>query len=468
MIRVNAPNILMIMVDQFRADWLSCAGADFLPTPNIDRIAAQGIRFELAACNSPVCGPSRCSLAAGQYPHRLGNLENFVNYPNRQPTYYQALRQAGYRVGIVGKSDLHKGDHWYGLDGNLPLMFHLGFTDPHETEGKMNAAFRRNQLMNFELDPQEDAHLAGPYQRYLRDLGLLGDFVDDYRGRFAGWSYWNASPSPLPADHFHDSYIGRKACEFLERTTAESPWHLFVSFVGPHDPWDAPVEYAEAYRPDAFPASIQDTLAGKPEWVKKKAKKQTGDMSDEALHRVKRQYGAAIRLIDDWVGRILDTLERKGIAGETIIVFCADHGEMMGDHGLFQKSTMYEGALRIPLIIADPREERAGTSEALAELMDLHPTILEWAGARYAPDNLDARSLVPYLSGQAADHKPYQFSELNNTRMVFDGRYKLIENHNDIDELYDLQDDPQELRNVLQASPDIARRLRRTMLELRK
>jgi len=437
-------------------------------TPNIDRIAARGVRFERAVCNSPVCGPSRSSLAAGVYPHRIGNLENFVNYPLSQPTYYQALRQAGYRVGIVGKSDLHKGDHFYGLNGDLPLMYHLGFTDVHETEGKMNAAFRRNRLMQLEIDPNDDSHIAGPYQRYLRDRGLLTAFVEDYRRRFDNWKLWNAWPSPLPAEHFHDSYIGRASCEWLERISDESPWHLFVSFVGPHDPWDAPAEYVETIGDRPFPASIADSLEDKPQWIQRKSSKHTQGMSDEDLLKVKRHYAAAITLIDDWVGTILDTLERRKLADDTVIMFCADHGEMMGDHGLFQKSTMYEGALRIPLIISDPRHPVAGTSNALAELVDLHPTLLDLAGAEYARAALDGVSLVPQLRGQPDAHKSYQFSELNNSRMVSDGRYKYIENHNDVAELYDLQEDPQELRNLARDLPEIRQRLHSAMMQIRK
>lgn len=458
----------MIMVDQFRADWLSCAGASCVRTPNIDRIAEIGIRFERASCNSPVCGPSRCSLTAGLYPHRLGNLENFVNYPAERPTYYQALRQAGYRVAIVGKSDLHKGDHFYGKNGDLPIMYHLGFTNPHETEGKMNAAFRRNELMNFEIAPDRDDHIAGPYQSYLQDQGLLSAFVEDYRRRFAGWKYYNAWPSPLPAEHFHDSYIGRKSCEFLEQVSNETPWHLFVSFVGPHDPWDAPAEYVDAFADRSFPESIKDDLSDKPEWIKNKAGKQTAGMTDEDLYRVKRHYGAAIKLIDDWVGKILDTLKQKRLSDRTVVIFCADHGEMMGDHGLFQKNTMYEGALRIPLIIADPRESNSGTSDALAELMDLHPTILDLAGVEYMQSSLDGKSLAPLMKSKEARHKSFQFSELNNCRMIFDGRYKLIENHNDINELYDLQEDPHELTNIVAGNREIAQQLMKRMANLRK
>ncbi|MCR8632160.1 sulfatase [Paenibacillus radicis (ex Xue et al. 2023)] len=465
---MSQPNILLIMVDQFRFDWMSCSGTWFVETPHIDRIAARGIRFQQAACNSPVCGPSRCSLAAGVYPHRVGNLENFINYPLEQPTYYQALRQAGYRVAVVGKTDFHKGDHFYGMNGDLPLMYHLGFTDPHQTEGKMNAAFRRSQLTNFDMDPDNDNHIAGPYQFYLREHGLLTAFVEDYRLRLAKSKVWKAWPSPLPAEHFHDSYIGRKSCEFLEQVTSEVPWHLFVSFVGPHDPWDAPAQYVDAFLDKTFPDSIKDTLDNKPEWIKKKVKKQTEGMSEQDVNQVKRHYGAAIKLIDDWVGNMLNSLEQRGLSDNTVVIFCADHGEMMGDHGLFQKSTMDEGALRIPLIIADPRETKTGTSGALAELMDLHPTILDLAGVEYMQSRLDGKSLVPQIKFETEHHKEYQFSELNNVRMIFDGRYKFIENHNDLNELYDLQNDPHELVNIIQDCPELAKRLVISMMLLRK
>ncbi|MDR6880928.1 hypothetical protein J2X61_002677 [Bacillus sp. 3255] len=256
------------------------------------------------------------------------------------------------------------------MNGDLPIMYQLGFTDPHETEGKMNAAFRRNGLMSFDIKPDQDDHIAGPFQSYLRDQGRLSDFVEDYRKRFAEWKYYHAWPSPLPAEHFHDSYIGRKSCEFLEQVSGEAPWHLFVSFVGPHDPWDAPASYVDAFPDQTFPPSIEDDHANKPEWIKKKAKKHTAGMTESELHQVKRHYGAAIKLIDDWVGNILDTLEQKGLSDQTVIIFCADHGEMMGDHGLFQKSTMYEGALRMhhcgPEGDASGDKQRAGRIDGFA------------------------------------------------------------------------------------------------------
>jgi arylsulfatase A-like enzyme len=457
----------MIMTDQHRAEWLSCRNPGYVNTPNIDALAKRGVLFARASCNSPVCAPSRASLASGMLPHRIGALNNKRNYPLDHPTYYQALRRADYRVAIVGKTDLHKADHFYGEQGDLPIMYHFGFTDPHEVEGKGNAS--RPKL---EGGGGDSFKLAGPYQKFLQQQGLLETYVDDMRQR-KGKPSWHAQPSKLPASAFHDSYIGAQACRFIDEVPDESPWHLHVSFVGPHHPWDAPAEYADRYSGRSYPVAPEDGLRGKPEWIRVRSLRQSNGMESADLDETKRYYAGAIELIDDWVGRMMESLARRGFADDTVVIFCSDHGEMMGDHGLFHKTLMYEGALRIPLIIADPARPGGYVSEALAELMDLHPTMLELAGVSFLADRIDAKSLVGLLddvtrggdswngnaqNGRGPDgsthgsgtqtHKPYQISILDNCKMIFDGRYKLIDNYNDVIELYDLERDPHELRNV--------------------
>ena len=445
------PNILLIMTDQHRADWIGASGTGFVDTPHIDALARRGVRFARAGCSSPVCAPSRAALASGLLPHRLGVLHNKINFPPDCPTYFQALRKSGYRVGVVGKTDLHKADHDYG-DGDLPLMYHFGFTDPHETEGKGNAARPR-----LEQYSEDSFALAGPYQQYLREHGLLDRYLADMQSR-KRFPTWHTAPSCLPAEHFHDSYIGRSACELLERMPADRPWHLFVSFVGPHHPWDAPAAYVQRYADKAYPPSIRDAMpeAGKPAWIRQRAAKQSFGLTTAAEMEVKRYYAAAIALIDDWVGAMTTILERRGLDENTVVIFCSDHGEMLGDHGLLLKTLMYEGALRIPLIIADPRRPEAGVSEALVELFDLHPTILDLAGVDYAPAKLDSRSLQPLLTGEAHEIKPFQVSLLDNCRMICDERYKLIASYNDRAELYNLSDDAEELHNRMEAEPEIA------------
>ncbi|GAA3401404.1 sulfatase [Paenibacillus hodogayensis] len=453
------PNILLIMADQLRSDWLGCAGNAGVDTPHIDSLAARGVRFAKASCTSPVCAPSRASLASGLLPHRTGVLHNKHNYPRDCPTYYQALRGAGYRVGVVGKTDLHKADHDYGADGDLPLLYHFGFTQPHETEGKGNASKPAASSEAGEF------RLAGPYQRYLRDKGLLEPFLDD-RKRRSRQSVWHADPCPLDPADVHDSYIGRKACEWIERVNGDAPWHLFVSFVGPHNPWDAPESYACRYAEREYPESVGPEADGKPEAVRLRMEKQSRELTPEGLLRVKRHYAAAIRLIDDWVGQLLERIERKGLTDRTIVVFCADHGEMLGDHGLFLKTVHYEGALRVPLIVADPRRGHPGAvSDALVELNDLHPTMLDWAGAEYAASRLDGKSLLQVLTDPGRAHKAYQVSELLNSRMIADRSYKYIETYNDKPELYDLEADPGERTNVAEERPEVAARMLRMLKE---
>ena len=462
-------NILMIMADQFRADWFGCAGADFVDTPHIDAIAKRGVRFKNAVCNSPLCAPSRASIAAGVYPHRLGVMGNDENFPIDRTTYYQLLRKNGYRVGVIGKTDLHKPDHFYGREGDLPLMYHLGFTECDDTEGKMNAAMdvSKQRLHKYENDADiPDRILAGPYQRYLKEKGELARFAKDYYDRFNEKPVWYSDISALPSGDVHDSYIGQKSCEFLENVSDESPWHLFVSFVGPHDPWDAPSDYFDLYKDRQFPESIRSDGTGKPERIKKMQSYQSKGISPQDANRVKQHYAGMIKLIDDWVGKMLAVLDRKGLRDNTAIIFCADHGEMMYDHGLFQKSVMYEGALRVPLIIALPSAMEGREDDSLAEMVDLFPTILDLTGTEYLKGSLDGKSLLPVLSGGEAVHRECQFSELSNTKMIFDGRYKLIESENDRSELYDLENDRSEINNLIEEMPALARGLRTKMKKI--
>ena len=449
-------NILMLMADQFRCDWMGCAGNKFTDTPNIDGIAKRGVLFSRSTCNSPLCAPSRAALAAGVYPHRLGVLSNNENFPADYPTYYQALRKNGYRVGAAGKTDLHKPDHFYGENGDLPVMYHLGFTDVVDTEGKMNAA---------RFGPSNK--VSGPYQKFLQEHGMLDGFMADYHQRIKNLPVWYSSASVLSEEYYHDSFIGRAACEFIKNVPDESPWHLHVSFVGPHDPWDAPENYLAKYADRSFPASIEDDMAGKPCWVTEKRDKFSKDMSKDDILRVKQNYTAMVKLLDDKIGEILAVLEAKGQRENTVIIFCSDHGEMLGDHGLFRKGFMYESAVRIPLIISLPEMNYGRKSGALAELMDLAPTILDLAGVTYDAGKFDGESLMPVLEGRDA-HKDCQISQLYNTRMIFDGRYKYIESYNDINELYDLKSDPDELCNIINDYPDVARELTRQLIQKTK
>ncbi len=443
------PNILFIMDDQHRHDHLGSAGAYFLQTPNLDRLAARGVRFTQCTTNAPVCAPSRIGLASGLHPSRLGCLDNSGRLPFNTTTYYQRLRDHGYRVGCVGKLDLRKSDGYNGRYGDRPYAYSWGFTHPEECEGKMHAG--------------SSATPIGPYTHYLAEKGQLEIFHQDYQQR--GGTSWvtDCRDSPLKTEDFEDTYIGRRAAEWIEHVPDDFPWHYFVSFVGPHDPFDPPSEYGDRYRDKAMPPAIADTLEGKPEWIKKRAK----DFSPEEITQTRRQYCAATELIDHQIGQILAALEKRGQLDNTYIVFASDHGELLGDHGLYAKSAAYEASLRVPLIVAGPDIEGGRVSDALCELIDLNATLCDFAGL--APqEGIDARSLRPVLNGSSDTHREDTVAALQNFRCIRTATHKYIHNHNDLDELYDLDRDPDELHNIATAAPDLvvdlSRRLRRRLI----
>lgn len=439
--RDRRPNLLFIMDDQHRHDYLGSAGASYVRTPNLDRLAARGVRFTQCTTNCPVCAPARIGLAAGLQPIRMGSLDNASFLPRSVPPYYQRLRDHGYRVGCIGKLDLAKPDGYNGRYGDRPCVYGWGFTHPEECEGKMHAGTSPTPI--------------GPYTHYLEERGRLQAFYEDYRARSAkGWVKDASHDSVLPAEDFEDIYIGRRAAQWIEDIPDDFPWHYFVSFVGPHDPFDPPTEYADHYRGAEMPPAIPSDMDGKPAWVSHRGR----GLEPEEVAVTRRQYCGSIEAIDDGVGWILDALERRGMIKNTFVVFSSDHGEMLGDHGIYTKSVAYEGALRVPLIAAGPGIEGGRVSDALVELIDVNPTLCELAGLP-AQENIDAESFVPVLRGQAAEHRTETVSAIRQFRCVRTREHKLIQNYNDGTELYDLREDTDELHNVAAENPETIREL---------
>lgn len=442
----SKPNILFIMDDQHRFDFLGCAGADYLNTPNIDRLAAMGVRFSNCFTNAPVCSPARIALATGLQPSRIGSLNNSSFLPLSTPTHYQIFRDNGYYVGCNGKLDLAKPESFNGVNGDRPCTFAYGFTHPEENEGKMHAG--------------GSAQPRGPYGLMLQEKGEYQKFHEDYKLRSSkGWNYGVSHDSVLDTEDFEDIYIGRRAAQWIEDVPGDFPFYYFVSFVGPHDPFDPPTEYADRYRNADVPPAITDSGEGKPEWIKRRMRK---EMDAEEISITRRQYCASIEAIDNGIGLILDALEKKGIIKNTVIVFTSDHGEMLGDHGLYAKSVPYESSIHVPLIIAGPGIDGERVSDAIVELIDCNATVCELAGLTPTP-NIDAQSVVPILKKETDSHRDEAVSMLNNFRCIRTKRYKFIENQNDINELYDLQNDPWELTNIAGENNKLCENLRRRL-----
>lgn len=427
-------NFLFFLPDQHRGDWLG--GNENLPlrTPNLDGLSSRGVRFTNAFCTSPLCGPSRACLASGKSYDRCGVVNNSQDYPLDQPTYYQALRDVGYRVAGVGKFDLHKPTLDWNLDGSR-LIRELGFTEGIDSEGKLDGS----------KSYRESGAPMGPYLAFLEERGLAELYVREHAERRRSM---NAYITALPEDAYCDNWVAENGLEFLRRFPEGRPWHLVVNFTGPHSPMEVTASAAERWADVKLPPPHEND-----------------DPDGEGLLRNRRYYAAMIEDIDRHVGRFVDLVGRRGELENTIIVYASDHGEMLGDHGLWEKSIHYQPSVGVPLIIAGPGVDPDAASGALVSLHDLAATFVDYAGAAPMP-GMDAVSLRGLLEGRRSSHREYVISGLEEWRMVFDGRYKLVLFSTGEDPiLFDLEADPTEDVNIAARNEQVVARLRGVLAE---
>lgn len=432
------PDILILMPDQFRADTMGCAGHPQVRTPHIDRIAREGMRFTEAATVSPICMPARASFISGLYPHNHGMWTNRGELPAGDETFFQHLQRAGYFTAHIGKSHYypHGDEH---LREREPYMHARGFEYVHETTGP-HATVRTRSRMTDDWDAK----------------GLYEKFRADYSER-AQHHGAMVRPSPLPFDDFLDSYVGRQAVEFVDRYEDERPMCLFVGFGGPHEPWDAPEPYASMYDPLRTPPAIPipPWARSVPRWMAAhRVFEDFGEKVTSQTASIRANYYGKISLIDEWIGRILAAFERRGRLSDLLIVFWSDHGEMAGDHGRIHKATFHESSVRVPLLVRWPGRVPAGTtSSALAETVDIFPTVLEAAGCQPSSRCL-GRSLWPVLRDPQASLRPWQLSEiLHGEGRVFmlrsASRKYAVDQQGRGFMLYDLESDPTEQCNLI-------------------
>jgi len=398
----DQPNLLFFLTDQHRYDWLGSNPGVPVRTPNIDRLATQGIRFDNALCPSPLCAPSRACLASGHAYDQAGVPHNSIDFPVDQTTYYQLLRDtAEYHVMGCGKFDLHKSTPNWGLDGQRCLS-EWGFSAGIDNAGKWDAVISGAET------PQD------PYMQYIHQQDLADSHVTDMRRRRDVGAFRATFPTPLPPEAYCDNWIAKKGLSLLADAPPERPWHLVVNFAGPHDPMDITEDMHGWYRnPDVpFPAP---TNPGE-------------DLTPTEHADVRRNYAAMIENIDNWVGEYLAVLDDRNERQETVVVFSSDHGEMLGDHGEWRKRSPYHPSVAIPLVVDDPRQQPRESSDALVSLHDLFATFLDWAGID-PPVDVDSRSLCGLVSGTETTHREYLRTALGEWQAVFDRRYKYIEGY---------------------------------------
>ena len=446
----TTPNILFLVTDQQRWDAMSCSG-DWVQTPNLDRIAGEGIRFTNCVTTSPVCIPTRLSLATGLYPHNT-HVWNNMNHqmPAETPTWMQAVRDAGYRTSLFGKTHLHP--HSGDLREREDLMNAYGLDDVNEIGG-----------------PRASANVLSHMTAMWEEKGLWEAYRADYRERFSTKPYL-VRPSTLGLEDYADVYVGQQAKQYLQNYERDEPWCCWVSFGGPHEPWDTPEPYASMYNPEDMPPAISRPPAGeRPRGHLDRAMRRMNPAFEPGeVGRLRANYAGNVTLIDDQIGEILDAIEARGELENTIIVHTSDHGEMNGDYGLIYKSNFLNGAVRIPLLVRTPDSTNAGSvCESPVEWIDIGPTLVEMAGGELTHRQF-GESLCPVLTQPEATHRDFAISEIEGEIMLLNREWKAALNADgEVYLLFDVQNDPNEIQNLAGRSEvaDIETALRLQILE---
>jgi len=415
-------NILFIMCDQLRADYLGCAGHPFQRTPVIDALAQDGVRFEHAFCNAPVCGPSRASFYTGRYA--ISHGANYNGFPLRvdEWTIGDHLRDLVGRVALAGKTHMNP---------DYPGMARLGI-EPGTRRGR---AVAETGFEPFEHDdglhPMQNYDPDLPYNRFLREQGYQSDnpwndfanaSVDDDGNVHSGWYLRNARRAArVREEHSETAWMTDRAIDFITKT-GDTPFCLHLSYIKPHWPYMAPAPYHRAYGPgDVIGTNRCDGERDAPNPVLAafmRHEESRAFSEKRCRETVIPTYMGLVEQIDHHLGRLFDAMRECGRYDDTLIVFTSDHGDFLGDHWLGEKELFYEEALRIPLVVRDPSPRADATRgmvrRELVESIDLLPTFVEILGG--TPNfRLEGRSLVPLLhdAGSPAGWRDAVFAEVD-------------------------------------------------------
>lgn len=440
--KTQRPNILFIMADDHDADAMSCYGSRINKTPNIDRIANDGIRFDNCFCTNAICGPSRATILTGKYSHINGFIDNSSRFDGSQQTFPKLLQKAGYQTGIVGKWHLMSEptgfDYWNVLPGqgvyHDPQMIEMGQKTKH--------------------------------------TGYVTDLIADF------------------------------SIDFLKNRDAEKPFCLMCHHKAPHRSWNPDAKHAAMYEDVDIPEppTFNDDYATRGTAAHTAEMRIDRDLNKDDLkvdppegltpeqlkhwkyERYIKDYLRVIASVDDNVGRLLDYLDQSGLAENTLVIYTSDQGFFLGDHGWFDKRFMYEDSLRMPFIARFPGLTQPGSvADAMSLNVDFAPTFLDLAGAAI-PDDIQGRSLQPILKGQPPKnwrnsmyYHYYEYPAVHSVRRHYGIRtleHKLIHYYYGMDEweLFDLKKDPDELRNLYDdpAYAKVCENLKGELARLRK
>ncbi|MDZ4849873.1 MAG: sulfatase-like hydrolase/transferase [Pirellulaceae bacterium] len=425
------PDVLVILTDQWNPRYLSWDNAQ-VRTPNIDRIASEGMIFDACYTTSPICMPARISLITGLYPHNAGHSVwgNVANYhvPPEAATMFRDIQKAGYTTAQIGKL------HW---SSGASLR----------TEFKSANDYFRALGLDFVLDvsgPVDSPKDNNPYAQYLRNLGLLDAVATDLHDRYVKWEF-EPRASILSPEHYHDSFVTRAATDFIRQQPKDKPMCLVVSLHSPHPPLDAPGAFATMFAP----ANLM-----LPENVPSSFPREKRSIDQPELRQILANYLGKIALVDFNVGILVESMRDRGSWDNTLVFLTADHGEMMGAHGALTKGRFYEESARVPLLMRWPDHVKAGRTKALAQMFDVYPTIVDAIGGELSPGRF-AKSLLPVATGTATSVRDVAISEIGKEAplhmMARDARFKWWTDEKS-EYLFDLENDPLEMHNLANQS----------------
>jgi choline-sulfatase len=420
------PNVLLVMADQLAAGWLPAYGHAAVHAPNLTELAGGAAVFESAYAPAPLCAPSRAGLLSARLPSRAGVFDNAAEMPASLPTLTHQLRAHGYYTGLIGKMHFVGPDQLHGFEERLTADIYPGDLD---------------WTPDWRLPASEQLPWYHTMESVLEPGVTVASMQQDYDDEVAFRAV-------------------RKLFD-LAREDAERPFFLVVSFSNPHDPWELRPRYWDLYDREAIDLPAVPRIAlDEADPHSRRLRAMCGvdqlDLSADQLRAARHGYYAAISYLDERVGEVLRALREARFDSDTIVAFTSDHGEMLGERGLWYKMSFFEHSARVPLIVRVP----GGTSGRVAEpvsLLDLAPTLLELAGAPWPDEHgeaLDGSSLAGALTGAGATGRGPVFSEylaegVNTPAvMVRRGRHKLIACPGDPDQLYDIAADPAELVNI--------------------
>ena len=421
---MSAPNVLLLMVDQLAAAWLPAYGHRVVRAQHLDALAAESVVFDSAYCASPLCQPSRAAMLSGALPSRTGVFDNAAEMPASLPTVAHWLRLAGYRTCLAGKMHFVGPDQLHGFEERLT-------TDVYPADLDWTPDWRRALE-----DPLPWYHTMEPV---LTPVVARASMNLDYDDEVAFHS----------VRKLHD----------LAREGTERPFFLVVSFTSPHDPWELRAEHWERYDPaeidpPAVPAIPLERADPHSRRLRAMYGADRAALDDDRIRHARHAYYAAISYVDDRIGEVLGALSDTGLDERTAVVFTSDHGEMLGERGLWFKMAFFEGAARVPLLLRAPGlPGGARVGEPVSQL-DVAPTLAALAGAEGDGD-ADGVSLLALAADPSAARRPgavageYLAEGVTAPAvMLRRGPHKFIHCPGDPDQLYDLEADPAELANL--------------------